>query len=588
MRRKIVYFSLVLSIGITNLIQPANPLPQTQPYSYIVQAEDTLPRLADKFYQNPSTWPAIWLATNTIAAADPHFSPMDAPQVLQPGQRLLIPPPAEAERLQAEYLARADLITLTPSPDAQPLTAAWLAEFVAYVEEARRHFDIPGAALAVVRDNQIVLAQGFGVRELGQPEPVTPETVFGIGSTTKAMNSALIATLVDDGLLTWDQPATEIWPDFKLSDPAVTPQIRLRHLLNMSSGAPRADLAWSGRGLTAEEVMASLADLPILAPPGQSFHYNNQAVAAGGYLAALAAGGEYGRLQQAYAGLIRQRIFEPIGMRNTTFSIEAALSNPNHATPHDFTLAGETLPTYYHADPGIAPAGAANANALDMARFLLMQLNQGVAANGNRIVSTPNLRETWQPQIEAYSDTSYALGWFVESYQGVKMIWHDGDVLGFKSLLVFIPEARVGLVLLANRTISIGFSSSVRYRLVEQLYGLEAEASSQYKTQWDTFIEALPGIREPLEANPAPAEVAPYLGQYDGGWQVEQRDDGTLWTVRGPYQWQLLAENEADFVINNGFGLTSEIQFVTDETGQTTMEINLSTGEKGKYRRFGP
>lgn len=569
------------------LVAPALSLAQseTSVQIYTIQADDILPHLADKFLQDPLAWPALVQLTNELAGSDSHFTLIDGLDRLKPGRRLAIPELAAVDGLVAAYLAAGNP-PLAPLADIQPLDAAWLADFSAYVEDARQHFGIPGVALAVVRNHQIVLAEGFGVRTLGQAAPVTPQTIFGIGSTTKSMNSMLIATLVDEGLLTWDQPVVEIWPDFKLSDPAVTPQIRVRDMLNMSSGVPRADLVWSGGGMTAEEVMGSLADLPVVAPPGWRFQYNNQMVATGGYVAALAAGGEYGRLDAAYTDLIRTRVFDPIGMRSATLSVETAQANPNHATPHDFTLFGEVVPTYYHADTGITPAGAVNANVLDLARFVLTEMNRGVAPNGTRVVSAENLAETWRPQIKAYPDTSYGMGWFIETYEGVEMIWHDGDVLGFKSLLIFIPEAKVGMALVTNRIISIGFSSSVRYHLVEALYGLDVEAGDFYKKQWDNFVDALPGIREPLEATPDPAEVAPYLGQYTNDWRVEQHEDGTVWTVRGQYQWQLLSAGEGEFVVNNGFGITTPIQFNEDETGTMTMSFTLTTGEEGEYQRL--
>ena len=217
---------------------------------------------------------------------------------------------------------------------------------------------------------------------------------------------------------------------------------------------------------------------------------------------------------------------------------------------------------------------------------MLTQLNQGVAPNGTRVVSAENLRQTWQPQIEAYPQTSYAMGWFIESYQGINIIWHDGDVLGFKSLLVFIPAADTGLALLTNRTISYGFSNSIRYRLVEALYGLEVEAGAEYKAQWDAFIEALPEMRRPFEASLSAEAAAPYVGQYSAGWQVERQEDGTLWAIRGPYRWQLLAAGNGEFMVNNGFGITTPFKFITNEAGQVIMTFKLSTGEVGEYRRL--
>ncbi|MCB0166856.1 MAG: serine hydrolase [Anaerolineae bacterium] len=554
--------------------------------TYTTQLEDTLPRLADKYYRDPADWPAIWRATNNAAATDSRFAAIDSPGVLLPGQMLVIPTKAEASRLLAGGGTTEP--SLVAAPEVQPLTPEWLANFSTTVEETRQHFGIPGVAVAIVRDNQIVLAEGFGVRELGRDEPITSQTVFAVGSTTKAMNAAMIASLVDDGVLAWDQPVRDLWPDFALADPDLTSEIRLRDLLNMSSGVLRADLEWSGVGLTPEQTMASLAELPLDEEPGRHFHYNNQIVATAGYVAALAAGGATGNLDAAYADLLRLRLFEPAGMKTASLFVDAAQANPNHATPHDFTLFGEVVPTYYHADTGITPAGAVNASAVDLARFLLMQLNQGVSQTGTRVVSAENLTEAWQPQIEITPDFNYGMGWFIEEYEGVEMLWHDGDVLGFKSLLVMVPEANAGMVLLTNRTISFGFANSLRYRFIELLYDLDVEAAEYYKTQWDDFMEALPGIREPLAETVSEAEVADYVGEYETGWQVERREDGTFWTTRGPYQWRLLAAGEGKFVINNGFGITSEIVFEPDETDQMQMAVWLSNGETGTYLRLEP
>lgn len=584
--QKIIFWVALVLGGFSIHPVKAETLPPGQPFVqvYVIQVEDNLPHLADKYYREPQAWPAIWLATQRLAAKDPHFAPLNNPYFLKSGHLLLIPPEAEVNRLLGEYQAAG--YRLEAETSHVPLGAAWLADFRDYVEDARQHFGIPGAALALVRHNQIILVQGFGVREQGTQQPVTPQTIFAIGSTTKAMNAMLIARLVDEGVVAWDQPIAELWPDFRLSDPAVTPQIRLRDSLNMSSGLPRADLAWSGVELTSEQVMHSLADLPVVAPRGQTFHYNNQMVATGGYVAALAAGGQYGRLGEAYANLLQSRVFAPIGMESATLSREVAQANPNRATPHDFNLDGEVLPTYSPADLHIAPAGGVSANVLDMARFVMTQLNRGAAPDGSQVVSAENLMETWQPQVKVFPDSHYGMGWFIESYGGVEMIWHDGDVLGFKSLLAFIPEADVGLVLLTNRTISYGFSNSVRYRLIEATYDLDIEAGAQYKAQWDSFMEAIPELRASLEATLPPAEVAPYLGQYSEGWQVEQHEDGTLWAVRGQYQWQLLAQGEGKFVVSNGFGITTPLEFIQDDQGNMRLVFVMSTGERGEYQRL--
>jgi CubicO group peptidase (beta-lactamase class C family) len=222
-----------------------------------------------------------------------------------------------------------------------------------------------------------------------------------------------------------------------------------------------------------------------------------------------------------------------------------------------------------------------------MARFVMTQLAEGVAPDSNRVVSAVNLAETWQPAVKVTRTLSYGMGWFIENYKGVRVIWHDGDVLGFKALMAFIPEADIGLVVLTNRTISTGFSYSVRYHLLDQLYGLDFEQEAKFATQWDEFLAAIATIRAGLNPLVDPTEVEAYLGNYEGSWRVELREGNTLWAVRGPYQWQLLADTEAGaYVVNNGFGLATPLKFIEDEAGEVTMTFTLTSGEVGTYRRL--
>lgn len=599
--------------------------------AYTIQAGETLGALAFRIYGDFLAWPAIVQATNNRAAADSRFRPIDDPGQVQAGQMVWLPGPAEASRLLGRTISapglsrvqsRGLLPPALPGPAeltprlARDVTPALLAEFDAFIETTREQYAIPGAAVAVFNADEILLAKGYGLRQLGRPEPVTPETIFALGSTTKAMTTMLVAGLVDDGLLAWDQPVVDIWPEFRLSDPAVTRSLTLRQLFNMSSGLARKDLAWSGAGLNAEEIMASLADLPLLAPPGSRYGYNNQAVATGGYVAALAAGGEYGRLGQAYADLLRARVFEPIGMDSARLepplsgvSPAAPESAGNYATPHDIDLDGRITPTYFHADPGISPAGAVLANVLDMARFGQTQLNRGVAPNGNRVVSAANLAETWRPQTRITDELSYGLGWFIEDYQGVELIWHDGDVLGSKSLIMLMPEAEVGLVVLTNRMISTGFSYTVRYRLAEMLYGLESTKAGPFAAQWDGFLATIKELRSRQSPTVDPAAVAPYLGEYSDGWRVElgpatPEGGSTLFAIRGPYRWQLMAfvspsytperdypprdptASAEEFMIANGFGISVPLLFETGPTGAVRMTFKLYSGEVGAYEKI--
>jgi CubicO group peptidase (beta-lactamase class C family) len=538
---------------------------------YTWQVDDSLSRLAEKYYDEIATWPAIVMATNGRVALDGRFDKIRSPAEIQPGQFLWLPGPDEVETLLAQY------------PDVQPLSPALLAEFENYVEAARTRYDIPGAAVVLVRGNRIVFAQGFGVRKLGGTEPVTPDTVFAVGSTTKAMSSLLVASLVDEGLLEWDQPVRDVWPDFTLSDPSRTAQLQLRHMLSMGSGLPRRDLVWSGTGLTAEELMESLADLPVYGDLGQWYDYNNQVFATGAYVAILAAGGKYGHLRAAYVDQLRSRVFEPIGMSTATFSVEQLLANPNHATPHDYNLYGEVSPTAFHTDESVTPAGGASANALDLAKFLMTQMNGGLSPEGRRVVSAENLAETHRPQTRITDELSYGMGWYIEDYRGVELLWHDGNVFGFKASLAMIPAADLGLVVLSNSIMSITFNDSVQYRLVELMFDLPPEAEAAYDRRWEAFEQAIAKIRATVSPTVDPVEVAPFLGQYTGCWQVELRAD-RLYATCGPYEWHLLQAGPEEFIVNNGYGIGLELYLKQEpESGRVTMSFRLPTGEVGHY-----
>jgi len=204
------------------------------------------------------------------------------------------------------------------------LTDDLLAEFEAYIVDAMERFNIPGAAVAVVQEDEIVYANGFGVRELGKDDSVTPETLMMIGSITKSMTTMLMATLVDDGLMDWETPVVEVMPTFALADPELTQKITVRNLVCACTGVPRRDFEFllNYDELSAEDIVESLATFELFTDFGEAFQYSNQMVATGGYVAAAAAGAEYGSLYNGYVQAVQERVFAPIGMTSTTLSFD--------------------------------------------------------------------------------------------------------------------------------------------------------------------------------------------------------------------------------------------------------------------------
>lgn len=226
-------------------------------------------------------------------------------------------------------------------------------------------------------------------------------------------------------------------------------------------------------------MIRSLRTFQFFTKFGETFQYSNQMVAAGGYLAALAGGGPPGDLATAYATQMQRRVFNPIGMTATTLSWEQVLNSKDYATPHGVNLAGEFKAIPFDLERNLvapmAPAGGVWSNALDMARYAITELQKGISPDGRRVVSEENLMVTWKPQVAISADLSYGLGWMVGKYKGLQLLEHGGNTFGFTSDLAFLPEAQLGVVVLANGQGTTLFNEAVRHRLFELAFDLPKE-----------------------------------------------------------------------------------------------------------------
>ncbi len=425
----------------------------------------------------------------------------------------------------------------------RPLSPAMIAELERYTADTMQRLGVPGASVAVVQGGQVVYAHGFGVREQGGSDLVTPDTLMMIGSTTKTMTTLLMAQLVDAGALRWDEPVVDILPTFAMADPAVTERVTVKNLVCACTGVPRRDMEilFGNHPRTAENVIASLQGFQFFTQPGEAFQYSNQMVATGGYIAALAAGGEYGSLRDDYVTLVQQRIFDPIGMPNTTFSFDRVAQSPDAAWPHGQYLDGSYAPIpmdlEYFVQP-FAPAGGVWSSADDMARYLITQLHGGVPPDGTRIVSAENLGVTWTPQVAIDSINSYGLGWIVSRYKSLQVLQHGGNTLGFTSDFAMVPEADLGVVVLSNARASNTFNQAVRQRVLELVYGQPAGSDATvgfYEQLLQKNQQELAARAQPLDAE----AVAPFLGSYSndalGAISLSVGEDGTL-TLQTP-EW---------------------------------------------------
>ena len=360
-------------------------------------------------------------------------------------------------------------------------------------------FGVPGVAVAIVQNGEIVFAKGYGVADPASGAPLTPETRMMIGSSGKSLSTLLMATLVDDGLMSWDTPAISIYPDFAVVDPALTESLTMRNLVCACTGVPRRDLEllFNANSLSAADMVASLAGFTFFTKFGETFQYSNQMVATGGYLAGHLAAEPATDFAGDYAQALQERVLAPIGMVRTTLDFAAVAAEGDYATPHAAQLDGSYQPIDLATEQLLAPIGPAGAHwstLLDMATYLQMELADGVAADGTVVVSPENLHETWLPQVAVDAETSYGLGWLVGNYKGQRMLFHGGNTLGFTTDLAFLPEADLGIVVMANAQGANYLTDGTRARLLEILFDQEPEvekALAFFRQQYDEQVAEL-------------------------------------------------------------------------------------------------
>lgn len=459
-----------------------------------------------------------------------------------------------------------------------PLDETDLEDLRAYITASLDTFDVPGASVAVVQNGEVIFAEGFGVTDIESQSPVTADTLFMIGSIGKSVTTMMMASLVDDGILDWETPVVDILPGFAVSNPALTPEIRVRDLVNHASGVQRNDVGLLLFKRTPEEIIESIAAIPMNGAPGENFNYSNQMVAAGGYVAAIAAGATYGEdLYDTYNQLVEARVFEPIGMDSTTLSVDEAIANHNHALPHSYDVTRNEqimLPISFErfSEP-IAPAGAPWSTANEMALYALTAMNDGAAPNGTRVVSSENLALTQTPGVNMGGKLYYGMGWVIEEYKGLELIWHNGGTNGFSSDLAFLPEADLGVVVLSNTAGAGAFLNALREYVFEEAYDLEHSADALYtavQSQKEETIQSMAGGAD--LATPEPADLEQYLGEYEQGLSIAYDPEGTLvlGTDYGDVPLLPVEGEQGSFLAANGLNL-----HFTNSGDEITLDIGV-------------
>jgi CubicO group peptidase (beta-lactamase class C family) len=398
-----------------------------------------------------------------------------------------------------------------PCRAAEPLDG----RLASLVQEALKRWPAPGLAVAVVRDGAVSVG-GFGVREVGKKDPVTPDTVFSIGSLTKAFTATALALLVDERKADWDDRVRRHLPAFRLFDPLADREVRLRDLLCHRASLARHDLLWYRASWPVEESVRRLAFLEPASSFRSRYEYNNLAYLVAGQAIARAAG-------TPWQTFVQKRLFAPLGMKHAAFTASAAQALPDHATPHRRDPSGKLHPiAWYPDDEQIRASGSIKTCVVDLARWVRFQLDGGTL-DGKRIVSAEALEETHTPQVvvpldralAALTETtqrSYGLGWHISDYRGRRLLEHGGATDGFRARILLLPREKIGLVLLTNAE-EAGLLNATGNVLLDHLLGLAAK-------DWHGFFsKQAASERKPARvkrrAGTRPSlELAGYAGRY--------------------------------------------------------------------------
>jgi CubicO group peptidase (beta-lactamase class C family) len=420
---------------------------------------------------------------------------------------------------------------------ARPLDAPALAKLEAFIVASLAKTQIPGAAIGIVSGGKLVYEKGFGTRELGKDKPVTPNTLFMIGSTTKSLTTLMMAKLVDEGKFTWDTPMVDVLPSFALGDAAVTKKVLMRHSVCACAGLPRQDLEFffEYAKATPEQRVESMKQMLPTTGFGETFQYSNTMVATGGYVAAHAAEAQK-KLGPAYDAVMQSRVFGPLGMKNSTLDFAVAKSR-EHAVPHtqDFALTYGAIPVFNEEGVvSVRPAGAAWSSVRDMSRYLLLELSGGKNEAGVQVVSELNLKKRREPQVKITDKLSYGLGLFMEADHGVQIVQHGGNNLGFTSDMYVLPEAGVGVVLLMNGGgTTNALRKAVRRQLMEILFDGKPQAAEGLEFRLKHEREGAEKALATIQTQPDAAWMKQWVGKYENAslGALEVKFDGKEGTV---------------------------------------------------------
>jgi CubicO group peptidase (beta-lactamase class C family) len=425
------------------------------------------------------------------------------------------------------------------------------ADLDAYVARALQTYGVPGIAIAIVKDGKVELQKGYGVRKVGDPAPVDANTLFGIGSNTKAFTAAALATLVDAGKLSWDDPVYQRLKGFEMYDPYVSKEMRIRDLLCHRSGLGVGEgdlMLWPRNTYTRDDIVYRVRFLKPVSSFRTRFAYNNLMFIAAGQVVAEVSG-------ESWDDYLREKLFVPLGMKDTNTTMDAYRPGANWALPHKEIDGKPQVIPFVNLD-NAGPAGSINSSVTDMSRWLLVQLGHGkIPGTDTYLFSEKSSAEMWAQQSIFPADedgldnlpavrthfSGYGMGWFLRDYKGRKLVGHPGGVGGFVTRVMLVPEENLGVVILTNAEEIYAYEAILFHILDSYLGGptqdyiasFKALEDKQHKDADDTMEKAQQG----RAANSMPSlPIDKYAGDFSDPWygKVTIRAENGVLVLRLP------------------------------------------------------
>jgi CubicO group peptidase (beta-lactamase class C family) len=424
------------------------------------------------------------------------------------------------------------VVIVSASYAQSPDSGAPPADLDSYVASSMKAFDVPGIAVAVVKDGKVVVAKGYGLRKLGESTPVDQFTMFAIGSNTKAFTSAALATLVDAGKLSWDDPVYQRLPGFVMYDPYVSHEMTIRDLLTHRSGMGLGEgdlLFWPQSTYTRNDIIYKLRFMKSKSSFRSHYAYDNLLYMTAGQIIPAVTG-------VSWDDYIREHIFTPLGMNHSVVSNKDFKPGDDYSAPHG-RVDGKLQVLPLEDLDNVGPAGSINSSAADMAKWVELQLNRGKFPDREgRLFSEDRSKDLWSPQtILPVNDppaplaalkakfADYGLGWVLRDYHGRKLVGHTGGVGGFVSRVMLVPEENLGVVILTNAE-EDGAFDSILYHVLDYYFHVPptdwvAAFKSAENAEGKDAAEAIKKAAAARDANSKPSlPLEKYAGTYNDAW----------------------------------------------------------------------